>query len=117
MIIDLLLANANALSISGILVILLIAFLRAQRYNKLDWTDLLTRDGTKVSTTKLLQLVGGIVATWVIIKLTLNKELSVEILVTYLMYVAGSDGYAKYIMAKYGQAASDDSHVSPSIKE
>jgi hypothetical protein len=30
-----------------------------------------------------------------------------------LMYVAGSDGYAKYIMAKYGQAGSDDSHVSP----
>lgn len=109
--------NLFAVSIFTFFAIFGIALFRAQRANKLDWTDMLTRDGSKVSTTKLLQLIGGFVATWVIVKLTLTKDLNMDMFVTYLMYIAGSDGYAKYIMAKYGQAASDDSHVSPPIEK
>lgn len=105
--------NTYAIAIFTFFAIFGIALFRAQRDNRLDWVDMLTRDGSKVSTTKLLQLIGGIVATWVIVKLTLTKELTMDMFVTYLMYVAGSDGYAKYIMAKYGQAGSDDSHVGP----
>jgi hypothetical protein len=107
--------NLFAVSIFAFFAIFGIALYRAQTSNRLDWTDMLTRDGSKVSTTKLLQLIGGFVATWVIVKLTLTKELNMDMFVTYLMYIAGSDGYAKYIMAKYGQAASDDSHVSPAL--
>lgn len=107
--------NAYALSIFTFFVFFGVALYRAQRDNRLDWTDMLTRDGSKVSTTKLLQLIGGVVATWVIIKLTLNKELSMDMFVTYLMYIAGSDGYAKYIMAKYGAEASDDSHATAHV--
>ena len=104
--------NAFAVAIIIFFLILLIAIARAQFTGKLDWTDMLTRDGTKVSTTKLLQLVGGGVASWVVIKLAITKDLNVDIFVTYLMYIAGSDGYAKYIMARYGQAGSDDSTVT-----
>ena len=104
--------NAYAVAIFTFFLIFSIGLYRAQKSNKLDWTDLLTRDGRKVSTTKLMQLIGGIVATWVIVKLTLTKELNMDMFVTYLMYIAGSDGYAKYIMARYGQAGSDDSHAT-----
>lgn len=105
--------NTYAVAIFTFFLIFGVALFRAQRAQRLDWVDMLTRDGSKVSTTKLLQLIGGFVATWVIVKLTLTKELNMDMFVTYLMYIAGSDGYAKYIMAKYGQAGSDDSHVSP----
>jgi len=103
--------NAYAVSILIFIGALVIAIFRGQKNNTLQWSDMITRDGTKVSTTKLLQLLGGVVGTWVIIKLTLTKELSTEIFAIYLTYVASIDGYSKFIMAKYGASGSDDSAV------
>lgn len=91
--------------------VFLLALWRAQQAKKLDWLDMLTRDGTKVSITKILQLVGGVVGTWVIIKLTLQGAINWDIYAIYLGYVASVDGFSKLIMAKYGAAASDDSSV------
>lgn len=85
--------------------------IRAQRKGQLDWTDMLTRDGSKVSTTKVLQLVGGVVGTWIMIQLTMQEKLTWDMFAIYLGYVASIDGYSKLIMAKYGSAASDDSAV------
>lgn len=73
------------------------------------WTDMITRDGTKVSTTKLLQLVGGVVATWVIIQLTIQEKITWDLFAIYLAYVASIDGYSKFILARYGVTGSDDS--------
>lgn len=87
------------------------ALWRAQRKGLLDWTDMITRDGTKVSTTKILQLVGGIVGTWIMVQMTLQEKLTWDLFAIYLGYVASIDGFAKLVMAKYGASASDDSHV------
>lgn len=91
--------------------IFLIALWRAQRAKRLDWLDMLTRDGTKVSTTKILQLIGGAVGTWIIIKVTLQGVLTWDLFAIYLAYVASIDGFSKLIMAKYGASGSDDSSV------
>jgi hypothetical protein len=92
-------------------VVFAIMLYRAQKAQRLDWVDMLTRDGTKVSTTKVLQLIGGFTATFVVIHLTLSEKLSWDMLAIYLSYVASIDGYAKFIMAKYGVSGSDDSKV------
>lgn len=103
--------NFYAISILTVFLIFLVALWRAQRARRLDWLDMITRDGTKVSTTKILQLIGGVVATWIIIQTTIQGKLTWDLFAIYLAYVASIDGYAKFIMAKYGAAGSDDSRV------
>lgn len=92
-------------------VVLLIAMWRASKTRNLDWMDMITRDGTKVSTTKVLQLVGGAVGTWIIVKTTLQEHLTWDLFAIYLSYVASIDGFSKIILAKYGAAGSDDSNI------
>jgi hypothetical protein len=70
----------------------------------MDWSDVITADGpsNKVSLTKLMQLVGCVVATWVVIHMTLFDKLTVDIFAVYLAYVASSEGFNKFVTAKYG---------------
>jgi Ca2+/Na+ antiporter len=103
--------NIPAVAISLFFVVLVWGLFSSHKKKELDWRDMLTRDGNKVSTTKLLQLIGGVVATWVIVKLTLTQQLSAELFVIYLAYVASIDGFSKWILAKYGAAGSDDTKV------
>jgi preprotein translocase subunit YajC len=103
--------NAYALTIIIMLFIFLFLLFKAQRARRLDWMDMITRDGTKVSTTKILQLIGGVVGTWIIIKVTIQGVLTWDLFAIYLGYVASVDGFSKLIMAKYGAAGSDDSSV------
>lgn len=104
--------NIYGIIITLFLAVFLIALFRAQKSRDLDWLDMITRDGTKVSTTKILQLIGGVVGTWIVIKLTLQGALDWDIFAIYLGYVASIDGFSKLVMAKYGAAGSDDSKVS-----
>ena len=92
-------------------IIFLFALWNAHKKKGLDWTDMITRDGTKVSTTKILQLVGGVVGTWIIIQVTLSGLLTWDLFAIYLAYVASIDGFSKLIMARYGAERSDDSRV------
>jgi preprotein translocase subunit YajC len=103
--------NIYAAVIVFIFAVFMIAVYRAQRARRFDWMDMITRDGTKVSATKVLQLVGGIVGTFIVIKLTLQSQLTWDIFAIYLSYVASIDGFSKFMMAKYGAYASDDSAV------
>jgi hypothetical protein len=74
-----------------------------QRADSLEWSDLITAKGTnRVSLTKLLQFIGGIVGTWVIIRMTIFEKLTWDMFATYLTYVASSEGFSKFIAAKYG---------------
>lgn len=89
-------------------VVLLVLFLifalamhRAGKNGRLDWRDMITRDGSKVSTTKILQLVGGVVGTWIIIQVTLQEKLTWDLFAIYLAYVASIDGFSKFVTAKY----------------
>lgn len=103
--------NVYAIVILAMLFVFLFMLFKAQRAHRLNWMDMITRDGTKVSTTKILQLVGGVVATWVVIKTTIQGALTWDLFAIYLAYVASIDGFSKFIMARYGAAASDDSRI------
>lgn len=77
-------------------------FWKAQRNNKLDWVDVITKDGRIVSLTKILQLIGGVIGTWIVVQLTLDKNLTWEIFLIFLAYVASIEGFSKFVQAKYG---------------
>jgi hypothetical protein len=94
--------NLYGAIIGGLLLFLAGAFWRANKRGHLNWTDMITRDGNKVSATKVLQLVGGIVGTWIMIQMTLNNTLNWDLFAIYLGYVASIDGFSKLVLAKYG---------------
>lgn len=81
---------------------ILLLFYRIQKSQKLDFADMITKDGRSVSLTKILQLLGGVTATWVIIKLTMTAGMTEGLLGVYLAYVGAVEGYSKYVSAKYG---------------
>lgn len=72
-----------------------------QKTKKLDLSDIITKNGKSVSLTKILQLVGGITATWVIVTLTMNSHLTESLFGLYLAYIGGVEGYSKFVAAKY----------------
>lgn len=94
--------NMIAVLIGLILMGILYLFYTIQKQNKLDFADMITFDGRKVSLSKVLQLLGGVTATWIMIKLTLTNGLSEVLFGTYLTYVGAVEGYAKFVAAKYG---------------
>lgn len=96
--------NINLMSvlIGAIILGLITTFFRLQVSKKMDFADMLTMDGRKVSLTKVLQLVGGLSATWVIIKMAAVGTLSSELFGIYLTYVGAIEGFSKFMSAKYG---------------
>jgi hypothetical protein len=96
--------NGMAIWIASILLGVLFLFWRIQRTNKLDFADMITKDGKTASLTKVLQLIGGLTATWIMIKLTLTGTLTESLFGLYLTYVGAIEGYSKFVAAKYGYA-------------
>jgi hypothetical protein len=95
--------NFYGLFILSLLLFFIFMLWRAQRNQRLDWVDIITHRGSNiVSLTKVLQLVGGVVGTWIVVQLTLQDQMTWEILAIYLAYVASIEGYSKFITAKYG---------------
>lgn len=89
------------LTLFAMLGIIFMLFWRIQRSKKLDFTDMLTKNGKSVSLTKVLQLIGGITSTWVIINLALSNALPESIFGLYLAYVGSIEAYSKFIAARY----------------
>jgi len=94
--------NMMALILGAIAFGILFLFYRIQASQKLDFADMITKDGRAVSLTKVLQLVGGITSTWIMIKLTLTGGLTEALFGLYLTYVGAIEGYSKFVAAKYG---------------
>lgn len=94
--------NLISVLIVSIILGLILMFWRIQASKKLDFTDILTFDGRKVSLTKTMQLIGGLAATWVVIKMGAVGTLSGEVFGLYLLFIGAIEGYAKYVSAKYG---------------
>ena len=99
--------------IALLLIILLMA--RAQRdpESDFDWVDLFTdvdqaTGKVKASLSKILQIIGGITGTFIVIKLALTGLISFDIFAAYLAYVASIEGFSKFMIARYG-AGSDRS--------
>ena len=93
--------NLMAVSVALLILGVLFLFWRIQRDEKLDFADMITKDGRAVSLTKVLQLVGGVTATWIMIKLTLTGGLTEALFGLYLTYVGAIEGYSKFVAAKY----------------
>jgi len=96
-------ASLNMMGLAVILIFvgILVLFWRIQRSEKLDFADLITKDGRAVSLTKVLQLIGGLLSSWVIVKLTLTGGLTEAVFGLYLTYVGAIEGYSKFVAAKY----------------
>lgn len=89
-----------------IFLFFMVAFWRAQKSQRLDWTDIITAKGSNsVSLTKLLNFIGGIVGTWIVIKLTMTGKISWEIFGLYLMYVGSIEAYSKYAAGKFNSTS------------
>jgi len=98
----------------GAVVILAVLFIlllmaRAQKdpESDFDWVDLFTSvdqptGKVKASVTKILQIIGGITSTFIVIKLTLTGLISFDIFAAYLAYVASIEGFSKFMIARYG---------------
>lgn len=93
--------NMMAMSLIMLIIGILIMFYQIQKSNKLDFADMITKDGRSVSLTKILQLVGGATATWIMVKLTLTGGLTEALFGLYLTYVGAIEGYSKFVAAKY----------------
>lgn len=89
--------------IAVFILLVLVSILRAHisGKNEVSLLDLVTRDG-KLSTTAILQLVGGVVGTWIIVKIAANGQMTWDLMSVYLAYVASVDGFSKVVSARYG---------------
>ena len=86
------------------LILITSIFVKAHLRGDLDWKDMITHPrSNKVSLTKVLQFIGGFVATWVIIKSTVLTagKIDWELFTAYLAYVGSIDAYSKYLSSKY----------------
>lgn len=103
------------------MLVILLFLWNVQRSQKLDLTDMITKNGKSVSLTKVLQLIGGITATWVIMNLTMNNTLTESIFGLYLVYIGGVEGYSKFVAAKYnyeeGSVTKQTNPYTPSEKQ
>lgn len=95
--------DINLMTVAIVLVMLglLYMFWKIQKEDKLDFTDMITANGRTVSLTKILQLVGGVTGTWVVIKLGMAGTITADIFMIYLAYVASIEGFSKFIQARY----------------
>lgn len=90
----------SVIALFGCILVGYLFALNRDKSHDLGFSDLVARDG-QLSTTKILQIVGGAVGTWIVIKLTLTSGISWDIFAIYLAYVASVDGFSKVITAKY----------------
>jgi hypothetical protein len=93
--------NFYGLFLLAALILFVFLLWKAQRNKRLDWVDLITKDGVTVSLTKILQLVGGFVGTWIVVQMTIAGDMTWDILAVYLAYVASIESFSKFIIAKY----------------
>lgn len=96
------------------MIIALVMFMRkVQRDTNLDFADMVTSDGKKVSLSKFIQLIGGLSVTWFILRQGLDNKLSEGMFGLYLTFIASVEGFAKFMTAKYGyQEGTITSHPS-----
>ena len=62
----------------------------------------------KASVPKTLQIVAGLTGTWIVIDMAANKTLTVDFFITYLAALGVSEGWSKFIGAKFGKAPDSD---------
>jgi hypothetical protein len=107
--------NVYATMLITAFILFIYAVYRANKdqTNVFEWTDMITginqtTGKREASTSKLLQLVGGITATFIVVKLTIQGTINWDIFAVYLGYVASVDSFSRFILAKYGVKGQPD---------
>jgi len=101
--------NVFASILIAMFVMLAYGLYKAQRdkNNPFDWIDMFTginqsTGKREASSTKIMQLVGGVTGTFIVIKLAILGTLNWDMFAIYLSYVASVDGFTRFMLAKYG---------------
>jgi hypothetical protein len=86
--------------------------------NPFDWIDMLTginqsTGKREASSTKIMQLVGGVTGTFIVVKLAILGTLNWDMFAIYLSYVASVDGFTRFMLAKYGVQAPPAPIIAP----
>jgi hypothetical protein len=93
--------NLVTLSVVAIMVLLIALFWQAARKG-LSCLDLITDKGSgKMALTKVLNLLGGIAGTWIVMRMAIDKNLSWDVFCIYLAYCAGTHGFSTYLSARF----------------
>ncbi len=85
--------------VMGVLLILLL--LQAARKG-LSCLDLITDKGTgRISLTKTMNLLGGCVGAWVVMRMAIDRSLDVWVFMVYLAYCASTHGFSTWLSARF----------------
>jgi len=109
--------NLMTVLILGLIVTLFYMFYTIQKSERLDFADMFTKDGRKVSATKVMQFIAGIATTWFIIKTGLQGTLSVEMLAVYLAFMASVEGFSKFVSAKYNYKETSVAEANEQVED
>ena len=103
------------LSVAAILLVMIALFWQAARRG-LSCLDLITDKGSgKMSLTKVLNVLGGIVGTWTVMRMAIDKSLTWDVFGLFLAYCAGTHAFSTWVSAKFkpGEAPSAPPASSP----
>lgn len=116
--------NIGTMLITFIIMAVIFFIWKTSKDTPLNFSDMVTADGKKVSLTKFLQLLGGLASTWFVLRLGLDNKLSEGMFGIYLTYIASVEGFAKFMAAKYGysetsvaEAHSSESKTGEALRE
>lgn len=104
-------SNVLLIAFSLLVTILLVGAYLASRdpRSHFQWTHLITDPMTnKGSLTRVLQLLGGLTGTYVIVWHTLKLSLSSEMFAIYLAALGVSEGFSKWVQLKYKNTNKDN---------
>lgn len=73
-----------------------------------EWKQLVSEADGKASQTKLMQLIGSITGTFIVIYQTLKNDLSGEIFIAYLAALGLSAGFSRWLNKQPNSRYSDD---------
>ena len=98
---DALILWGSALVLGIFVLFLRRTLIHSTKHSSIEWYDLITDQSDHISLTKVLNLTGGVIGSWVIVKLTLQDKITWDLFTIYLFYCASIDGFSKDISAKY----------------
>lgn len=82
---------------------MLVALLWQAARKGLSCLDLITDKGSnRLSLTKTMNLVGGVVGAWAVMRMAIDKSLTETLFAVYLAYCAGTHGFSTWLSAKFG---------------
>lgn len=88
-------------SVMGLGFLIVALFWQAARKG-LSCLDLITDKGSgKMSLTKVMNVLGGIVGSWAVMHQAIDGRLSWDIFLAFLAYCGGSHGWSSYLSAKF----------------